>query len=66
MSVQITACHNCGKKHSSPKKPGGVWCKINKVTDWFHTRVCFNSWNKKYKGKYEGGLVPKTILDQKQ
>ena len=59
----ITACHNCGKKHISPKKPRGVWCKINKVTVWFHTKVCFNSWNKKYKGKYEGGLVPKSILD---
>lgn len=54
--IDNTVCHNC-KRFKKMQKLNGVWVKINNVTVWFHTRTCFKSWNKKYDGKYEGGII---------
>lgn len=53
-----TLCHNCSIDKDSRKKPiKGVWVKINKTCAWFHSKTCFNAWNKKYDKKYEGGII---------
>lgn len=58
-------CHNCGYELKPSSKRKGFWCVINKVTAWFHSKSCFVSWAKQYKGKYEGGIINETPNDVK-
>lgn len=48
-------CHNCRKEESLKSK--GVNCQINKITAWFDSMACYKRWYKKYKGKFQGGII---------